>query len=186
MAMIGKKYGEVSPHINQKSLIFTVFMVNSAFLAVLITFLIGACIVAPKYSDIPEIELEGINKTVIDQGRVRDDSLLIRISFTDGDGDLGDPQNMANIFMIDDRDGKEITYSMPVIPQKGVNNGVAGTITILHTTLFNVCCYYANADPCSVPSLPMTDTVTYQLYIKDRSGNQSNIVTLPPLVINCK
>lgn len=158
----------------------------SIYLFILFAGLWSACIVAPKYSDIPEISFEGVNKSIIDQGRVRDDSLYIKIKFTDGDGDIGDPQNKANIFMIDDRDGKTVTYSMPVIPQKGVANGVAGTITILHTTLFNVCCYYSNADPCTVPSRPTTDTVTYKLFIEDRKGNKSNEVTLQPIMINCK
>ncbi|MEO5582800.1 MAG: hypothetical protein ABIR66_08915 [Saprospiraceae bacterium] len=148
--------------------------------------LITSCIVAPKYPDIPSIAFEGINKTVIDQGRVRDDSLMIQLSFTDGDGDIGDDQNKANIFMIDNRDNKTITYSMPMIPQKGTANGVAGTITILHTTLFNVCCYYKNGDPCSIPATPTTDTVIYKVYIEDRKGNKSNILQLQPIIINCK
>ncbi len=145
-----------------------------------------ACIVAPNYSPIPEISLLGINKNRIDQGRIKDDTLQIKIDFTDGDGDIGDAQNKANIFMIDNRDGKMITYSMPLIPQKGSSNGVKGTITIFHTTLLNVCCYYKNADPCTIPANPMTDTVIYKLYIEDRSGNKSNEVTLNPIVINCK
>lgn len=148
--------------------------------------LIQACIIAPDYSIIPEINFEWINKNVIDQGRVRDDSLYIRIGFTDGDGDIGDEQNKANIFMQDDRDGMLVTYSMPLIPQKGVANGVSGTITVLHTTLFNVCCYYPNADPCSIPDKPTTDTVTYSIYIEDRAGHKSNVITMQPIVINCK
>jgi len=147
---------------------------------------IYSCIIAPDYPLVPTIEYKGINKNIIDQGRVRDDSLWIQISFTDGDGDIGDAQNKANIFLIDDRDNKMVTYSMPLIPQKGVTNGVSGTITILHTTLFNVCCYYANADPCSVPNTPITDTVTYSLYIEDRAGHMSNTVKLQPIIINCK
>lgn len=146
----------------------------------------GSCIIAPDYPIEPVIEYKGINKNIIDQGRVRDDSLLIQISFTDGDGDIGDAQNKANIFLIDDRDGKMVTYSMPLIPQKGVINGVSGTITILHTTLFNVCCYYANADPCSIPITFMTDTVTYSLYLEDRAGHVSNTIKLQPIIINCK
>jgi hypothetical protein len=149
--------------------------------------MLAGCIVAPKYSDIPEIKFEGLNKNIVDQGRVRDDSIMITISFTDGDGDIGDEKNKANIFMIDNRDGKMITYSMPMIPQKGTANGVAGTITILHTTLFNVCCYYKNGgDPCTIPAKPTTDTVKYKLYIEDRSGHKSNTLDLEPVIINCK
>ena len=88
--------------------------------------------------------------------------------------------------MIDNRDNKTITYSMPMIPQQGTANGVAGTITILHTTLFNVCCYYKNGDPCSIPATPTMDTVIYKVYIEDRKGNKSNILQLQPIIINCK
>lgn len=156
------------------------------FILFCFSLLLFTCIIAPEYSDIPAITFEGINKNTIDQGRVKDDTLQIQIGFTDGDGDIGDPANKANIFLLDDRDGKLITYSMPVIPQKGVANGVKGTITIFHTTLFNVCCYYSNADPCTIPSVATKDTVTYKVYIEDRNGNKSNQVILPPLVINCK
>jgi hypothetical protein len=145
-----------------------------------------SCVVAPQFPDIPEISFEGVNKTIVDQGRIKDDTLQIRIAFTDGDGDIGDPNNEANIFLIDDRDKNVLTYSMPVIPQKGSSNGVKGTITIFHTTLFNVCCYYANADPCTIPSVPTTNTVNYTIYIKDRSGNKSNELKLAPIIINCK
>lgn len=154
--------------------------------SLLFSLILGGCVIAPKYSDIPEITFEGISKNIVDQGRIKDDSLYIRIKFTDGDGDIGDAQNKANIFMIDNRDRKMITYSMPFIPQKGVANGVSGTITILHTTLFNVCCYYKNGDPCTIPAKPTTDTVKYKLYIEDRSGHRSNEIELQPIVINCK
>ncbi len=169
-------------------MIFTFDMINKALLACWVTLFIQAvgCIVAPQYSDIPEITFEGINKNIIDQGRLKDDSLYIKIMFTDGDGDIGDQTNKANIFMIDDRDNQVVTYSMPVIPQKGIANGVAGTITILHNTLNNVCCYYSNADPCAIPAKATVDTVTYKLYIEDRKGNKSNQVTLQPIFINCK
>lgn len=156
------------------------------FLAILLSGIFNGCIIAPEYSDIPVITFEGMSKSLVDQGRKKDDTIAINIGFTDGDGDIGDPKNKANIFLTDDRDGKLITYSMPVIPQKGVANGVKGTITITHTTLFNVCCYLPGLDPCTVPSKPTKDTVTYKLYIEDRKGNKSNIVTLSPLVINCQ
>ena len=104
------------------------------FILFCFSLLLFTCIIAPEYSDIPAITFEGINKNTIDQGRVKDDTLQIQIGFTDGDGDIGDPANKANIFLLDDRDGKLITYSLPVIPQKGVANGVKGTSTIFHTT----------------------------------------------------
>lgn len=168
--------------------IYNLYMKESRNILVCLYLITGmySCIIAPDYPIIPAIEYKGINKNIIDQGRVRDDSLMIQISFTDGDGDIGDATNKANIFLIDDRDGKMITYSMPLIPQKGVTNGVSGTITILHTTLFNVCCYYTNADPCSVPNTFVTDTVTYSLYIEDRAGHLSNTIKLQPIIINCK
>lgn len=161
---------------------------RNLFLTFFLVFgLIQACIIAPDYPIIPEISFEGFNKNVVDQGSIRADSLYIRIAFTDGDGDIGDEQNKANIFMQDDRDGMLVTYSMPLIPQKGVANGVSGTITILlHTRPFNVCCYYPNADPCSIPDKPTKDTVTYNIYIEDRAGHKSNVVKMDPIVINCK
>ena len=74
-------------------------MIKYSILYLIFLIEVSSCIVAPKYSDIPEIKFEGINKNIIDQGRVKDDSLMIRLSFTDGDGDIGDGQNKANIFI---------------------------------------------------------------------------------------
>lgn len=173
--------------ISKKSLIFTGGMSVKYFILFCFSLLLFTCIIAPEYSDIPAITFEGMDKNIVSQAKLKDDTLEIRIGFTDGDGDIGDPNNKANVFLLDDRDGNYITYSMPVIPQKGIANGVKGTITVYHTTgKFNVCCYFTNADACTIPDIATNDTVNYKLFIEDRKGNKSNQVKLPPLFIRCK
>lgn len=76
--------------------------------------LIGSCFNPPEYSSTPQIEIEG-NVRFKEVGTNSDmDSLVLTISFKDGDGDLGlgtdeidSPYNEQNFFL--DKNGKLIT-----------------------------------------------------------------------------
>ncbi len=147
--------------------------------------LIG-CNQKTDFDVVPSIDYKGINKTEVVQGREVNDSIFISISFKDGDGDLGFENNKSNIFLKDSRDGFVTSYSSPVVPESGAENGIEGTITILLNTLFNVCCYFPDGmDPCTASTTYPTDTVSYTITIEDRAGHISNAVTTPPIIILC-
>ena len=89
-------------------------------------------------------------------------------------------------FMIDNRDRKMITYSMPFIPQKELRTVSLVPSPYCIPLFLMYAAIIKNGDPCTIPAKPTTDTVKYKLYIEDRSGHRSNEIELQPIVINCK
>lgn len=144
------------------------------------------CLDTPNYPDEPYIEFLSVSKDTLRQGIFMEDSLQVRFSFQDGDGDLGrddqSPEN--NVFFIDERTGTlDNTFGIPSIPQEGAANGVEGEVRIV---LFSTCCIYNDGqDPCTPnPSIPY-DTVQYRIYIMDKAGHKSNEILTTPIILTC-
>jgi hypothetical protein len=148
---------------------------------------IYACASSPNFDPIPTLEFRAISKSSMQQGEFND-SLFVELFFTDGDGDFGanTTSNQPNIFFKDIRTGVTNSYKAPFIPSQGANNGIKGTIRIL---LRSTCCIYPPTTgifPCeSVAEFP-TNSLGYEIYISDRSGNKSNVVVTPNIVLNCE
>lgn len=105
-------------------------------------------------------------------------SIRIELKFTDGDGDLAlDPtENETSVFFKDSRDTTSAPYThafpIPFIPEsdRPVNGGLEGGITInLGKQYFSV------TD--SLHLVLKGDTLQYNIYIQDRAGHKSNLVT---------
>jgi hypothetical protein len=149
--------------------------------------LLGSCAKAPDFKPEPSITFDGFSKSTMLQGQFND-STFIKIGFIDGDGDFGanTTSNESNIFFKDLRTGVIIPYKAPFIPSQGANNGVTGTITIL---LRSTCCIYpptTGIPPCEVVSEYPTNVLSYEIFVKDRAGNESNRITTTPINITCK
>lgn len=146
------------------------------------------CADAPEFSPIPTLRFESISKSEMMQGRTMEDSLILKLFFTDGDGDFGTStqSNESNIFIIDKRTNEiKDLFKAPEIPQQGANNGVSGTISI---KVFNTCCVYPEASgipPCERFSQFPENNLILDIYIKDRAGNVSNTVTSDPIRLRC-
>lgn len=98
------------------------------------------------------------------------DSIAITISYTDGNGDLGenDP-NVKNLFMTDSRNNVTYQYRIPQL---------APDTTVTITGNFVI----------DLPSTAITDgstsqQVSYSIYAVDRGGNESNTVTTSAITI---
>lgn len=141
------------------------------------------CFNAPDYSDTPEISFTSMSKDTLFQGSTNEDSLWVNIYFTDGDGDLGDNQEL-NVFIQDTRDGFYLSgYRIPFIPEEGSGNGIDGQLQLL---FFNSCCTYDDGTlPCSPSQSQPFDQVVYEISIQDRAGNVSNILSLPAITLIC-
>lgn len=150
------------------ALIFTAFMA-----------LTTACFNAPEYNEVPEIEIVGIRSTnaIPNQG----DSVILVISFKDGDGDLGklnDKDTVPNFFLNDRRYNliDSQSFSVPNIPQNGSVPDITGQIEI--NLLSKMFC-----NPL-FPGKPL-DTLVFDLRLRDRAGNFSNQVTTAPIILQC-
>ena len=147
---------------------------------------ISSCVTSPDYPDEPVIEFIGFSKSEMEQGSLNNDSLTLIIAFTDGDGDLGTPPETAekNLFVIDNRTGEVFnSFKTPIIPEEGVGNGVSGEIKVL---MFTTCCIFPdNIPPCESPDLYPENEITFDVYITDRAGNESNRITTPAVTLLC-
>lgn len=153
------------------------------FLAILA---FGACNRAPDFPDEPVISFGFIQNDTIRQAV---DSAFVTINFTDGDGDIGFFENEEDIFLIDTREGQNGAVTklfMPMAPELGAENGIQGEIRFPITT----CCVpppgLAGCQPVGdeFPDFQQ-DVVIYEMYIRDRAGNESNRITLDPIYLLC-
>jgi hypothetical protein len=136
-----------------------------------------------------------VNKTQIRQGSfgATPDTLVVSFTYTDGDGNIGTPENgefLNNIIYIDNRIGLETKASVPNIPSEGVGSGISGTVEVtIPTANSGVCCIYDDKnrqDPCTPSTSFPTDTFTYTIYVFDQDGNESNRIETEPIVILCQ
>jgi hypothetical protein len=155
----------------------------------LICFLISiqflCCNGTDNISVVPSIKYLGISKSELRQSSVNIDSLWLQISFEDGDGDIGftHPDDRPEIVVIDGRTNNEQDrFNIPDLPESE-NKVLKGTIAI---RIYTTCCLFNNgAAPCdSPPSVPF-DSIQYHIYLIDRAGHQSNVVTSEFVRLRC-
>ncbi len=159
-------------------------MIKSYFIIALLLFvlLINSCTDEPSFPPEPEIGFVSMGNNVLVQGLSGDTTQVI-LSFQDGDGDLGgDP---LAIYILDTRsDFLDSIFRIPEIPLDGVSNSISGEIQF---PIPATCCIYTNGQiPCQPSTSQPQQELIYEVYIKDRAGNQSNSVTLPPITLLCQ
>lgn len=151
------------------------------FFAFLIMF---SCVDEPSFPVIPKIDFVRIGKNVLKQGIIGD-TTTVTIYFEDGDGDIGgDP---IAIFILDTRAESgflDSIYRIPEIPLEGVSSSISGEIDF---PIPSTCCIYSNGQiPCAPSTEIPQQELIYEIWIKDRAGNVSNKIALPPLTILCE
>ena len=151
--------------------------------------LLSSCIKPPQFPDTPEIEFIGFNSDVVPQGSPNAEQFVLEItfSFTDGDGDIGSEEE-NNVFLTDSRDGSVTPFKVEPIPEQGNGNGISGEITVrMVNTPRNICCTFPNGlTPCTPSTAFPTDVMHFSILLKDRAGNESNIIQTSDLTILCQ
>ncbi|MEI6748695.1 MAG: hypothetical protein ACOYMF_14100 [Bacteroidales bacterium] len=157
---------------------------------ILICFLFGAsvltsCIKRDEFPIIPAIQWEGYS---VMQNAAGNDSLgFLKISYTDGDGNIGlydwdtvEPYKYnfyVKMFQMKNDSLQEIIFPdsninfnarIPILTPTGKNKNIKGEIEML------IELYYAS------PILK-SDTIAFKLYIQDRDLNKSNVIETPLL-----
>jgi hypothetical protein len=155
---------------------------NSLF--VLFAVLVAACASPPEYPDTPAIEFLSMSKDTLQRGSFFNDTTFVKFSFTDGDGDIGDEDSLQ-LVVTDSRNNFENEFRIPFVPEFG-DSGLKGEITV---RLFTSCCIFPDSlylEGCTdvLASMPY-DEVTFDIYIKDRKGHESNTITTTPVYIRC-
>lgn len=145
-----------------------------ALLGLALLGLAATCINPPEYSEIPEISDASVDKTLAVPGQ---DSIIVEFKFQDGDGDLGNEErdSTINAYLIDRRTNFPYNYQIPYISQRGNNRAISGTI-------------WVTVDPFTFscrPNRPDRDTLSYEIYIVDRAGNESNRLVTSDIILDC-
>ena len=118
------------------------------------------------YSDVPEISFLSVSSTNVNAS----DPLTFRISYTDGDGDLGENTNgIYNLFLTDNRFGTPYKYRIKQL-SPATSIVIKGNIEI------------------ELISAKLTGTApqnaVFSIYVVDRAGNTSNTVTSPTVTVH--
>ena len=159
------------------------YLFTIGFLLSLFAFtVLSGCIKPDDFPDEPRIVSVAVSKTTIQQ---LEESFIISIEFEDGDGDLGYPDDdpQSSIFAIDSRTGFEDAFILTDISPDGNVKSISGSIDV---TIISECCIPISGIACD-PSADYnpTDEVSYEVYIVDRAGNESNRVQTPAISIVC-
>lgn len=142
------------------------------FTAILFSLLL--CLACEKNSDdpvfdlTPKIEILDLSSDTIVQFQ---DNLNIRISYEDGDGDIGNENpDINSLFVKDARLEKEDAYYVAPIAPVGAEISITGTLNLILEKTFIL----GNADQ---------EKTTFTIYLVDKAGNQSNVIETNPITI---
>ncbi len=148
--------------------------------------LLAACTEAPDFKDEPEISFLGILNNDLAQS-IAFDTVLIQVSVTDAQGDLGG-LGKPTVYMIDKRDDfVAATFELPNIEKQGSANGIEADVTLFHRVVKgDVCCRYPDGTGGCVPSIVYPiDTLFYDIYFVDHAGHESNRIEVGPIFLAC-
>lgn len=154
-----------------------------SFVIFIVALVIGSCAKAPDLSEVPALTLNGVSKNKMKAGSVNQDSVILDIKLTDGNGDIGyvdKDSRKPDMFIIDKRTNEPYdNYILPTIPQQGINNGI---IAQMKVKVYTQCCV---ANPCDPDPNQADEALPLELYLVDRAGNRSNSLEIS-LMLECK
>jgi hypothetical protein len=115
-----------------------------------------------QMSVIPEIEFVSVTPTTLKEFSA---PLSFTIKYRDGDGNLGENNaDVKNLFLTDNRINVTYTYRIQQLAPDNTTIPIQGTLNI---DLASV----------NIINSASSQTVTYSIYVVDRAGNKSNVVT---------
>jgi len=116
----------------------------------------------------PSIELISIEPLTVVQFQ---DSVIIKVSYQDGNGDLGGfPADSVNLFVVDNRNGVPFEFRIQELVPGGAEVPIKGTINITLQNLF-------------LTGSGSQENVSFSIHAIDRAGNRSNVVNTPQVTV---
>lgn len=120
----------------------------------------------PLVSAIPKIEFISISPSEVKEYK---DEIIIKISYLDGDGDLGENNpDISNLFVVDLRDNIIYEFRIRQLSPDDSNIAIRGNLNII----------LSNS---AITDGSASQVVNYSLFVKDRAGNRSNIIFSTPI-----
>lgn len=122
----------------------------------------------PAFSIIPAISIKDISTDTIIQAQ---DSVVITISYQDGDGDLGESDpDKPTVFVQDQRLNEPDGLHLAPLTPAGEELSIKGDLKVVLPDLF-------------ILGNGQQQTTKMRIWLVDRSGNKSNEVVTPTLTI---
>jgi hypothetical protein len=142
----------------------------TAIIAVAMLAGMAGCKKEETISDKPEIKFVSMSPGT---ARKYVDEVKVTISYTDGNGDLGEnTPDVKNLFCTDSRNNVTYQFRINQLAPDEANIIIQGEISF-------------NLPPQGFADDNNTsETATYSIYVKDRAGNISNTIQTPALTIN--
>jgi hypothetical protein len=147
-----------------------------------------SCLVEPNFSNTPTISFKSLKVLAIRNPTLKKDgdSLTFTISFTDGDGNLGNNDTTVNFFVSTFK--KQGENFIPVVYRGGQNFNskfpildIVGGSPLEGDLRYGVQFPYLGLPP--ITPLEKGDIVRFSIQIMDRAGNKSNIVQTNEVVL---
>ena len=130
--------------------------------------LLFSCTKDETLSVVPAIEFQSISPSIAQEYI---DNIIITISYTDEDGDLGENSpDIDNLFVEDSRNGIVYHYRIPQLAPNGNEISIEGN--------FNI-----TINGSGITNSSTSQQVNYDIYVKDRAGNKSNTITTSSITI---
>jgi hypothetical protein len=168
----------------------------------IVSLLLWSCVQTPDYSSTPTITFERIQKfTVNDSFLGKKDSVVITLFFTDGEGDLGiNPANIkadSTLLKTYKTQFKEDYYNYLLKTfrsKKGAFSDISGSSLVQQNGRFprlrpdgrtgatDGYLDYSIDIPSSFS--PKNDTLRFEIRLRDRAFNTSNVIQTSPVILN--
>ena len=141
-------------------------MKNIIYLSAIV--LLFSCEKEQVISDTPIIEFKSISPTTVQE---YSDDIIITISYSDGDGDLGENNpDIHNLFVEDNRNGIVYQFRIPHLAPDNNSIAIEGD--------FNI-----TINGSGITDESSSQQVNYAIYVTDRAGNKSNTIITSSITI---
>ena len=131
--------------------------------------LLFSCEKEQVISDTPIIEFKSILPTTAQEYT---DDIIIAISYSDIDGDLGENNpDIHNLFVEDNRNGIVYQFRIPHLAPDNNSIAIEGD--------FNI-----TINGSGITDESFSQQVNYAIYVTDRAGNKSNTITTSTITIH--
>ena len=152
---------------------------------ILLVFFLISCTDNAEETQAPILNFSSISKTNMRQGAINEDSLWVEFTLEDNDGDIGFGNTSKNRdITVKDLRTNLISdeFKLPDLPST-TGKKINATVSVL---ILTTCCLFPeNIPPCSSPPNYPTDTIVYEIQVKDKAGHWSNAIQTPPIILIC-
>lgn len=120
-------------------------------------------------SNAPIIAFISQNPSIVNANK---DSIIFTISYSDVDGDLGENNsNVDNLFLVDNRINITYKYRIKQLAPTGSKISIKGNLEVM-------------LNKADITDNSASQTATFGIYLIDRAGNKSNVVTSGVVTVN--